>query len=164
MWHSRSKSCKPFLIFAHARNVKFRAKFSLVSRKTHSAQKQLTFICYKAVKFTTVDMPINLTNGAIEVTLDFILKCMMCITRCFYIIARTKQFSNCSLTVWHSWFLDPRRAVPKPTRPLSILPTRPLFLPWVLTNPSPKSINSKSVISCCCVGIYFNNFQSMFNK
>ena len=53
---------------------------------------------------------------------------------------------------------DPRRPVPKPTRPLSILPTRPLFLPWVLTNPSPKSIKSKSVISCCCVGIYFNNF------
>ena len=53
----------------------------------------------------------------------------------------------------------PVGSVPKPTRPLSILPTRPLFLPWILTNLSPKSINSKSVISCCCVGIYFNNAQ-----
>ena len=45
---------------------------------------------------------------------------------------------------------DPIQAVPKPTRPLAILPTRALFM----TNPSPNSNRSISVISCCYVGIF----------
>ena len=62
--------------------------------------------------------------------------------------------------------MDPPQAVPKQNCPLSILPTRRLFLPWFLTNPSPNSNPSivLSVISCCYIGVCFNNFQTMFNR